>query len=303
MLYSFSKSLSECQNRINRVLEDILVKTFSDSNKLYDMVKYSVLSGGKRIRPALVYFVGEYLQIRDINLLNTVAASIELMHCYSLIHDDLPSMDNDDFRRGQPSCHKVFGEANAILVGDGLQALALQLLLDPEFNPYSSSVRNRTALCLSKAAGFLGMVGGQAQDMYYETISPVQLSQISLQHLETLHLNKTGALITCCIELALLAIFSDTDPLDPVIKKYLLEYGKYFALIFQIQDDIADFEQGIDQKSNKLTFVSLLGLEGAKQQLDENYKKIELILQSLLNYNKKDITLLQQFVDSFQSRK
>jgi len=292
----FIKFLNICQDRINSVLEVIAAKIFSDSNKLYDVVKYSVLSGGKRIRPALVYVIGEYLQIRDINLLNTVAASIELMHCYSLIHDDLPSMDNDDFRRGQPSCHKAFGEANAILVGDGLQALALQLLVDPEFNNYSSSVRNNMALCLAKAVGFSGMVGGQAQDMYYDGLSLAQLSKVSLSNLETLHLNKTGALITCCIELALLAISSELKQLDPVIKKYLLEYAKYFALIFQIQDDISDFEQGIDQKSNKLTFVTLLGLEGAKQQLDKHYNNIQLVLKLLFNHNQKDIKLFQQFV-------
>lgn len=296
----FIKFLNICQDRINSVLEEIVLKTFSDSNKLHDVVKYSVLSGGKRIRPALVYLIGEYLQIRDLNLLNTVAASIELMHCYSLIHDDLPSMDNDDFRRGRPSCHKAFGEANAILVGDGLQALAFQLLADPEFNKYSSNVRNDMVLCLSKAAGFLGMVGGQAQDMDYDGILPDQLSKISLSHLETLHLNKTGALIKCCIELALLAMFSEVDQVDPVVQKYLLDYGKYFALIFQIQDDILDFEQGIDQKSNKLTFVTLLGLDGAKQQLDQHYNNIELVLRLLFNHNQKDIKLLQQFVYYFQ---
>lgn len=303
--------LNACKDRVNRVLKDVLESSFSNSDELLNIVSYSLLSGGKRLRSALVYAIGEYFQIKDVSILNAAAASLELIHCYSLIHDDLPAMDNDDLRRGKPSCHKAFGEANAILAGDGLQSLAFQVLADPMFNKCNGETKSNMILELAKAVGFLGMVSGQAQDIFYENMIFEKRKEISLANLELLHIRKTGALIKCCIELALLVIFSNGINLDVNIKQQLLNYGQYLGLLFQIQDDILDFEQSTeilgktskaDHKSHKLTFVTLLGLDGAKQQLEKNYNNIMFVLNNLGNYSGKDIKLLEQFACYFKNR-
>ena len=318
-LQPFLDFLNCCQDRINIFLQQTLKNFFSKSDSLFTATKYSLLSGGKRLRPALVYAIGDYFGLNELTILNAAAASLELIHCYSLVHDDLPAMDNDDLRRGQPSCHKAFDEATAILVGDGLQTLAFQILADPVVNKFDNETRCNMILQLAKAAGFAGMVKGQAQDMACEAKltnklageSAIDIKNISLKDLEMLHANKTGALIVCSIELALLAVAESNKFNDLTVKQYLLNYGYHLGLIFQIQDDILDFEQsteilgkpsGSDQKLQKATFVTLLGLDGAKQQLEQHYKQVILILQNLVTYNNKNITLLQQFADCCKVR-
>ena len=295
--------MSYCQNLINDFLQQIAGNFLNHPSKLFVATKYSLLNNGKRVRSALVYAVADLFDI-ELTKLNAAAASIELIHCYSLVHDDLPAMDDDDLRRGNPSCHKAFDEATAILVGDALQALAFQILSDQKFNPWEASVRSDMVLQLAKASGFSGMVCGQARDIESEN------KTISLKDLESIHIYKTGALINSCIELALLAN-SGNDGDNQLIKQQLLVYGHHLGLIFQIKDDILDVEQSTetlgktsksDQKSQKATFVSLLGLNGAKQQLDEHYNLAILALQNLSGYNNKKIKLLQRFADYFITR-
>jgi len=308
---SFLYFLTNCQNRANNFLQQTLEHFVSDTDELFAATKYSLLGGGKRIRPALVYAIGEYFELNELTILNAAAASLELIHCYSLIHDDLPAMDNDDLRRGQASCHKAFSEATAILVGDGLQTLAFQILADPVVNQLDGETRCNMIFKLAKAAGFSGMINGQAQDIAYENMVISDHKNISLKNLEKLHISKTGALIVCCIELAMLAVFANDHKLhNPTIKQQLLNYGHHLGLIFQIQDDILDFEQpteilgkpnGSDQKLQKATFVTILGLEGAKQQLEQNYNAAMLALQNLAIYN-KTTKLLQQFAEGLKVR-
>ncbi len=180
-------------------MQQIAEHSLYKPERLFIATKYSLLNNGKRLRPALVYAVVNLFNI-ELTKLNAAAASVELIHCYSLIHDDLPAMDDDDFRRGQPSCHKAFDQATAILVGDGLQSLAFQILSDQEINPFNANIRSNMVLSLSKAAGLLGMVYGQATDM--DSSNKI----ISLKDLETMHAHKTGGLINCCFELAMLAL-------------------------------------------------------------------------------------------------
>lgn len=307
-MQSYLSYLNFCEKRINSFLQQILESLLGVSDSLFAATKYSLLSGGKRLRPALVYAIGDYLEINELTNLDAAAASVELIHCYSLVHDDLPAMDNDDLRRGVPSCHKAFNEATAMLVGDGLQALAFQVLTDPIFNQLNGIIKSNMVLSLSKAVGFLGMVNGQAQDM------TCNKDNITLNNLEKIHKYKTGALIVCCIELAILATGAENNNLKDlkIIQQQLLAYGSHLGLIFQIKDDILDFEQSTeilgkpnksDQRQDKTTFVTLLGLTAAKQQLDKHYNKAMLILKNLALKNNKNIILLQQFVDYFKNRK
>ena len=287
-----------CQNLINDFLQYIAWRYLNTPEKLFIATKYSLLNDGKRLRAALVYAVADLLKI-ELTKLNAAAASIELIHCYSLIHDDLPAMDDDDIRRGKPSCHKAFDEATAILVGDALQALAFQILSDQKINPFVASIRSNMVLKLAEAVGFSGMVYGQSQDIDSEN------KIISLKALESIHAYKTGALINCCIELAMLANNDNINYNNQDNKNKLLTYGKHLGLIFQIKDDILDVEQSTeilgkptksDQKSQKATFVSILGLDGAKSQLEEHYNLAIVALQNLSNdeyasYDNKKIVL------------
>ncbi len=274
--------------------------------KLYIATKYSLLNNGKRLRPVLVYAVGNLFN-NDLHTLNAVAASVELMHCYSLVHDDLPAMDDDDLRRGKPSCHKAFDEATAILVGDGLQTLAFEILINPKINPFNDAIRCKMLHKLAQAAGLNGMVRGQSLDMNSEH------KIISLNNLEEIHRYKTGALINCCLELALLANTDNHD--NKLLKQELLNYGTHLGLIFQIKDDILDLEQSTDilgkpsksdQKSQKATFVSILGLAGAKKQLEKHYNLVISAVENLSQqaiFSEQKIALLKQCADYFKYRK
>jgi farnesyl diphosphate synthase len=235
-----------------------------DNSDLFTATRYATLNGGKRLRPALVYATGAALGIQDLSLLNAAAASVELIHCYSLIHDDLPAMDNDDLRRGKPSCHKAFNEATAILAGDALQTLAFELLSDPILNPCTAEIRIQMVNVLAKAIGTHGMILGQGEDLAAEN------KCISLEQLIQLHKHKTGALIKAAIHLASLA----ANCQKPAIIQALLHYGDCLGLAFQVYDDILDITTDTitlgkpansDQRNNKATFPSLLGLEQAKQ--------------------------------------
>ena len=191
----FESLLGSYQKRINQTLEGLLP---SDDSILSEAMRYSVLNGGKRLRPILVYLSSE-LGEANHDSIDTLAGSIELIHCYSLIHDDLPSMDDDDLRRGRPTCHKVFDEATAILAGDALQALAFQILaMDPKIET-NDSQRLKMIETLSLASGSRGMAGGQAIDL-----ASVGL-ELNIDELENMHSHKTGALIKASAEIGALS--------------------------------------------------------------------------------------------------
>ena len=231
---------------------------------LFDALEYSTLNGGKRIRAMLVYMsaqcCGLDLSDNEATSPDAAAAAIELIHCYSLIHDDLPAMDDDALRRGRPTCHIEFGEANAILAGDALQALAFELLARAPTPDTEQSLQ--LIQSLARASGASGMVGGQAIDL------AAVGSNVSLEQLIEMHRLKTGALIECAIDLG--AICANASSLQ---REALSRYAHALGLAFQIQDDIIDIEgspdmtgktQGADVAANKPTFPALLGLTGAR---------------------------------------
>ncbi|MGB1560827.1 MAG: polyprenyl synthetase family protein [Sinimarinibacterium flocculans] len=234
--------------------------------RLHEAMRYAS-DGGKRLRPLLVYLSGRALGI-DAHRLDAAACAVEMIHVYSLVHDDLPAMDDDALRRGRPTTHIAFDEATAILVGDALQTLAFQTLADDAAGGLSASQRLRMVAILAHAAGSRGMVGGQAVDLESE------YRQLTLAELEALHIHKTGALIRACMQMACAA--ADDCPADAA--QALDRYGKCVGLAFQIQDDVLDVEgnadtlgktAGKDHASGKSTYPALLGLGAARQRAEE----------------------------------
>lgn len=260
-----------CQNRAEQALEARLPSAAILPQKLHEAMRYTVLGGGKRMRPMLCYAAGRALGIAP-DALDGPACAVEFIHVYSLIHDDLPAMDDDDLRRGKPTCHVAYDEATAILTGDALQALAFQVLAhDPTITAPAQN-RLRMIDVLARASGSQGMVGGQAIDL-------ASVGQkISLPELENMHIHKTGALIRASVQLATLA---QADA-DPAVAAKLDHYAKCIGLSFQVQDDILDEEsdtatlgktQGKDKDHDKPTYPALLGLAGAKQKARELHEQ------------------------------
>lgn len=251
-----------CQQRVDDALQGLFVPPSTELARLYQAMRYSVMNGGKRVRPLLAYAACEALGA-DARKANGAACAVELIHAYSLVHDDLPAMDDDDLRRGQPTTHKAFDEACAILAGDGLQSLAFTALLDPRLTPQSDAIRLSMVQVLAQAAGPAGMVGGQAIDL-----GSVGL-QLDQQALAFMHRHKTGALIEASVRLGALA----SAQAEPAQLECLQTYAQAVGLAFQVQDDILDVEsdtatlgkrQGADIALNKPTYPALLGLEAAK---------------------------------------
>ncbi|MEK5232429.1 polyprenyl synthetase family protein [Lysinibacillus sp. FSL K6-0232] len=270
-----------------------LVEKIEAPANLKDSMLYSLKAGGKRIRPLFVVAVLE-LYRQHLQDGFTVGAVIEIIHTYSLIHDDLPSMDNDDFRRGKPTNHKVYGEALATLAGDALNTLAFGILARMDI---AAEKRMELVELLSVAAGAEGMVGGQVLDMEGEQ------RQLNLEELEQVHVNKTGALLRFSIEAG--AVLADVSAQDRTILK---EYAHHIGLAFQIQDDILDIEgtteelgktAGKDVASDKSTYPALLTLEGAKAKLEEHYQHAIHALDQL----SIDASLLRDFASYIVHRK
>lgn len=279
------------QTRVDAVLKDVLPSITSEPISLNQALHYTALSGGKRVRPIFVYATGLACDA-PISQLDPFAASLELIHTYSLIHDDLPAMDDDDLRRGQPSCHKQFDEATAILAGDALQSLAFEIISQP-IDDLHPEVQLRMIHIIANAAGPKGMVAGQALDIAAEG------QQIQIQALENIHRNKTGALIVAAILVGALA----SQAVKPEQLEYLQTFAEYLGLCFQIHDDILDIEgdtttlgkpQGSDLAQNKSTYPAILGMQKTKE-LEQQYlhyaldalakSKIESdILKQLANY-------------------
>ncbi len=256
----FSERIAEYTSRIAFKLDEALPESAETPSRLHEAMRYSVLNGGKRVRPLLVYATGECLEI-DADLLDAPAMAIELIHAFSLIHDDLPAMDNDDLRRGNPTVHRKFDEATAILAADALQPLAFQVLATT--SGISSSKRARLVETVARACGSLGMTGGQSIDLSSEGRS---LSEPELEQMYTL---KTGALI----EAAVMGPSCIVDGLSGEKRNSLLGFARSIGIAFQIRDDILDVEgqtevigkqSGADQRLEKATYPSLFGVDAAR---------------------------------------
>jgi farnesyl diphosphate synthase len=274
--------LTACQNRVERALDARLPAENILPQGLHQAMRYSVLDGGKRTRPLLTYATGQALGLSE-DLLDAQACAVEFIHVYSLIHDDLPAMDDDDLRRGKPTCHKAFDEATAILAGDALQALAFDVLANDSSIQVDATARLKMITTLTKASGSQGMVGGQAIDL--ASVG----TKLTVPELENMHIHKTGALIRASINLAALS----KPDIDPVMAKKLDHYAKCIGLSFQVKDDILDVEsdtatlgktQGKDEDNDKPTYPALLGMAGAKQKAQELH---ELAVASLTEFGKE----------------
>ncbi|THB70353.1 MAG: (2E,6E)-farnesyl diphosphate synthase [Gammaproteobacteria bacterium] len=255
--------MKEYRERVDNALDYWLPTKKITPDTLHKAMRYSTFNGGKRIRPILVYMAGEALGSNMDNL-DAAASAVECIHAYSLIHDDLPAMDDDDLRRGKPTCHKAFDEATAILAGDALQALAFHILAVDQAIDISAEVRLEMVNLLAGASGSRGMVGGQAIDL--ESVGKT----IEIAELENMHIHKTGALIRCSVLLGALC----AENITPQQRMALDHYAKCIGLAFQIQDDILDVESteeelgkpiGSDIDADKPTYPSLLGIDESKQ--------------------------------------
>jgi len=268
----FKDSLKVFCERVDHHLDRWLPQPSGPEAHLQEAMRYSVIGGGgKRVRPVLVYAAGKALNIEE-DQLDACACAVEIIHAYSLIHDDLPAMDDDDLRRGRPTCHKKYDEATAILAGDALQAFAFEILAADSALQTSPSNRIEMIKLLAKASGSVGMAGGQAIDL--DAVGKA----LKLEELENMHLLKTGALIRASVLLGAMC--------SPNVQASKLEaldtYARYVGLAFQIHDDVLDVTadtetlgkpQGSDEQQNKPTYPSLLGLEGAQQRALELHKR------------------------------
>jgi len=261
----FENRIAYYTERVAANLDSVLPAATHSPQLLHDAMRYAVFNGGKRVRPLLVYAAGECLQVPE-RVLDTPAAAIELIHAFSLVHDDLPAMDDDDLRRGKPTVHRKYDEATAILAADALQPLAFSMLADmPDAPPQT---RSRLVKMVADACGSLGMTGGQSLDLAAEG------RELSLDEIEHMYAMKTGALIHAAVVAP--AMLSDTvsDQQTAAIDAF----GRTIGIAFQIKDDILDIEgetdvigkqSGADKRLNKATYPGLVGIKQARQRCDE----------------------------------
>ena len=263
---STSGYLDESREKVEQALNTLMPREGSHPDRLVSAMRHSLFAGGKRIRPILVLAAAAAAGGKD-NFALQPACAVELVHTYSLIHDDLPAMDDDDFRRGRPTCHRAFDEGTAILAGDALLTMAFDLLSvenKGEGEGIEAHLRLRMVQELARAAGWRGMVGGQQVDMDSEGTEP------DLPLLEYIHTHKTGALIRCSLIMGGLAANADETTL-----RALASFGEKVGLAFQVVDDILDVtatteemgkDQGSDAERGKITYPGLFGLEGARER-------------------------------------
>jgi geranylgeranyl diphosphate synthase type II len=264
-LAAFGQQLSQWQTRMEQALASRLPGADEVPARLHEAMRYSVLGGGKRIRPALVFATGRTLGLDD-DQVEAAACAIELVHVYSLVHDDLPAMDDDDLRRGRPTCHKAYDEATAVLVGDALQPLAFQLLArDPKLPP-DPAIRLKLIDLLAEASGTFGMAGGQAIDL------GVQGQAIGIAEVEQMHARKTGALIKVSVMMAAACV----PTLSAAHRVHLDHFATAIGLAFQIQDDLLDVlgdastlgkATGADSARAKPTFPAVIGVAASQQRM------------------------------------
>jgi geranylgeranyl pyrophosphate synthase len=255
--------LQLARERVEQALQRWLPDAGTPPSRLHEAMRYAVLAGGKRVRPILVYGTGQALGL-PVAQLDGPACAVELIHAYSLVHDDLPAMDDDDLRRGRPTCHRAYDEATALLVGDALQTLAFYVLAHDDTLACGAAARLRMVEALALASGSRGMAGGQAIDL------AAVGQQLDLAELEHMHIHKTGALIRASVRLAVLC----AETVEAAVADGLDHYAKCIGLAFQIRDDILDVEgdtatlgkpQGSDAALEKPTYPALIGLAESKR--------------------------------------
>ncbi|RKZ81235.1 MAG: (2E,6E)-farnesyl diphosphate synthase [Gammaproteobacteria bacterium] len=286
--------MQQRQTRIENALSMRLPNTADDSVKtsaqLINAMRYSTLDGGKRLRALLVYATGEALGT-NLDMLDAPASAVEMIHAYSLVHDDMPIMDNDDLRRGRPTCHKKFDDATALLVGDALQSLAFEILCDDMLLPLQQTQMVKT---LAQQSGVSGMAGGQAIDL--ESVGKT----LNIDDLQDMHELKTGALIRASVRLGALS----SSQIDETILAKLDIYAVCIGLAFQVQDDVLDViadtdtlgkTQGADIALNKPTYPALLGLDSAQKKASDLIDNALVELDGL-PYNTEILEALAHFV-------
>lgn len=291
----FNQQLQACVEKANDALRRFIDPLPFQNTPLVEAMQYGALLGGKRLRPFLVYATGRMFGVSQ-QTLDAPAAAVECIHAYSLMHDDLPAMDDDDLRRGLPTCHIKFGEANAILAGDALQTLAFSILTEAPMADVAAEDRLAMVATLANASGVAGMCGGQALDLAAEN------EQVSLEGLEQIHRHKTGALICAAVKMGALSAGQRGRDALPLLERY----AQCVGLAFQVQDDILDVvgdtatlgkRQGADQQLGKSTYPALLGLEQARTKardlIDDARQALRLLsaqsldttaLEALANY-------------------
>ncbi|WP_448247212.1 (2E,6E)-farnesyl diphosphate synthase [Thalassotalea agariperforans] len=286
-------NLNNYQTRINTFLNEKIDQLPVNDPKLLEAMRYGLLIGGKRMRPYLAYITGEALGLA-LSDVDGIAASLECIHAYSLLHDDLPAMDDDDLRRGQPTCHKAFDEATAILAGDSLQTLAFDILAN---HPFSEKIQHKQIKLIQRlvqASGYQGMCGGQALDLAATN------QQISLAALEQLHSLKTGALLQASV----LMVADCADDITAEQQNSLADFAKFVGLAYQVRDDIIDITSteaelgkpsGSDVAANKSTYPALLGLAGAQKKADELFAQ-SLQALATLPYNTHNLEKFATFI-------
>lgn len=263
---AFGAQLESWRARMEQALAARLPPATAVPARLHEAMRYSVLGGGKRIRPALLFATARTLGLTEDEV-EAAACAIELIHVYSLVHDDLPAMDDDDLRRGRPTCHKAFDEATAVLVGDALQPLAFQLLARDAALPASPAIRLRLVDMLSEASGTFGMAGGQAIDL------AAQGQQLDIEQVEDMHARKTGAVIRVSVLMAAECV----PQLDAHLYAALNHFATAIGLAFQIQDDLLDVlgdastlgkATGADRERDKPTHPSIIGIEASQERVN-----------------------------------
>ena len=290
---AFEARLGVWRERCERVLDRCLTSDDIPTRRLHEAMRYSTLGGGKRLRPLLVYTTGSALGAADAAL-DPAAAAVELIHVYSLVHDDLPAMDDDDLRRGRPTCHRAFDEGTAVLVGDALQALAFEILAHGGDAPLPPEQRLAQMQTLARGIGTFGMAGGQAIDLAAvgQTLVPAAL--------EVMHRRKTGALIQASVLLGAIAAGVTAGPVHAA----LATYGAELGLAFQIHDDVLDVEgdvvqlgkqPGADAARGKPTYPSLHGLRQA-QQLAQQHRDAALAALNPLGVRAHALQELARYV-------
>ena len=294
--------LREYLEEKKKIVEDSLIELLANyrnkyPEKLAEAMEYAVMNGGKRIRPVLMYMICDLFEknnYKSYEKIKEIAAALEFIHCYSLVHDDLPAMDNDDYRRGKLTVHKKYNEAIGILVGDVLLTEAFGIIA----NSKSLGDKNKVEIIskLSKYAGFFGMVGGQFVDMESEN------KKVEIDTLKYIHAHKTGKLLTAAIELPMIALDIEDEK-----REKMVEYSKLLGIAFQIKDDILDIEgnfEEIGKKSNdvqneKTTYPSIFGLEKSKKLLQEYLEKAKKIIEDEFEGDQ----LFLELTDYFGNRK
>lgn len=293
--FDLSTYLQRCQERVNARMQFWLSQQSPQAPHLAEAMRYAVMIGGKRLRPVLAYAAAEALGT-DPEQASDAASALEVLHSYSLVHDDLPAMDNDELRRGQPTCHIAFGEATAILAGDSLQCLAFEILSGSDLACMTPTVKLAMIHTLATASGTHGMAGGQALDLEAEGKS------LTLQHLETIHRLKTGHLIRAAVRMGALTAGADATALASLDR-----YADAVGLAFQVHDDILDVigdtailgkKQGADEALEKATYPKLMGLEAA-QNLAQSLR--DQALQAIAGFDER-ASALRAIADYIVSR-